>query len=132
MISVAVGDVNMAWLLMNDEIDFPSTWYPTHIISRDNTLINVFIGASQSLLGGFGIWIDNDDYDHIRHDKAYIFIHNPDATDDDIESIDWDKIPDVDESEHKTTNRKHIHLCKEMDFEEVNGIELMEVEEEDE
>lgn len=122
----------MAWLIMNDEVDFPATWYPTHIVSKDNTLINVFIGASQSLLGGFGIWIATDDYDFIRHDKAYIFVHNPDATDEDIEVVDWDEVPDVDENDKRTTNRKHIHLWQEMNYDEVNGIELMEIEDEGE
>lgn len=102
---------------MNDEVDYPATWHPTHIVGSENQLIRVFIGASQSLAGGFGIWIATEDYEKIRHDKAYIFIHNPDATDDDIENIDWSKVPDIEESEKKTTNRKHLHLWQEIEFE---------------
>lgn len=101
----------MAKLLINDEIDYPSTWYPTHVIGLDNKLISVYIGSSQSLLGGYGIWIADEDYDKIRHDRAYIFIHNPDANNNDVENVNWDDIPIV--KDNKKTNREHIHLWKE-------------------
>lgn len=106
----------MSWLIMNDEIDYPCVWYPTHIISKDNKLIQVFIGASQTLLSGLiGLYIKDEDYEKIRHDKAYIFIHDPDVVDDDIDDIEWDKIDDI--KEDKKTGRMHFHLWKELEFE---------------
>ena len=106
----------MAWLIMNDEIDYTCLWYPTHIVTKDNKIVPVFIGASKTLLNGFiGLYIRNKDYGQIRHDKAYIFVHNPDATDEEVVDVDWDKIKDV--KDQKTTGRDHIHLWKELEFE---------------
>jgi hypothetical protein len=106
----------MAWLIMNDEVDYTCIWYPTHIISKDKKLLPVFIGASQSLINGLvGIYIKNEDYNKIRHDKVYILIHNPEAQDDEIENIEWEKVPDV--KNQKTTGREHIHLLSEPEFE---------------
>ena len=105
----------MPWLIMNDEVDYESTWYPTHIVSKDKKVLPVFIGASQTLLLGLvGIWIKDEHYDLIDHTKAYILIHNPEAIDEDIVDIDWSKMSNVDEP--KTTGREHIHLWKEMVF----------------
>jgi hypothetical protein len=103
----------MAWLIMNDQIDYSATWYPTHIVSKDKKLIKLFIGASQTVLPGYiGLWIRDEDYDKIRHDKAYILIHDPEATDDYIVNIEWDKIKD-NESE---SERKHYHIWKNAEF----------------
>jgi hypothetical protein len=104
---------------MNDEIDYPAVWYPTHIVDKDNKLIHVYLGAPQSLLGGLiGLYIKDSDYSRIRHDKAYIFIHDPDVDDDQVQDIDWDKIDDVED--RQTTSRKHIHIWKEPEFGEAN------------
>lgn len=101
---------------MNDEIDYTCTWYPTHIIGKDNKPYRVFIGASNTMIHGLiGLYIRDEDYKHIRHDKAYIFIHNPEYTGDEVRNIDWDEIPDV--SEQKSVNREHMHLWKEEEFE---------------
>lgn len=105
----------MAFLIMNDELDYTSTWHPTHIISKDNKLVPVFIGAPQTMLHGYvGIYVRDVDYELIMHDKTYVFIHDPDATNDDIENIEWDKIPDC--KQQKKTNRQHFHLFKETEF----------------
>lgn len=98
---------------MNDDIDHTSRWHPTHILSKENKLINVYIGAAGHLLGGLGIYVSDDDYEKINHEKAYVFIHNPDAIDDDIEGVDWDEIVDVGEDGDKKTNREHMHLWTE-------------------
>jgi len=123
MFMVVVVDVKgeiMAWLIMNDELDYTSTWYPTHIISKENKLVPVFIGAAQTMLHGYiGIYVRDADYKLLRHDKTYIFIHDPDATNDDIEKIEWDKVPDC--KSQKTTNRQHFHLFKETEF---KGVEV--------
>ena len=72
----------MAWLVMNDEVDYSSTWYPTHIVGSNNEVIPIFIGASNTMIRGLvGLYVRDDDYYKIRHDKAYIFIHNPEAKD---------------------------------------------------
>lgn len=110
----------MPWLIMNDEVDYTATWYPTHIVSKDKKVLPVFIGASQTVIKGLvGIWIKDEDYNKIDHNKAYIFLHNPEATDDDIEDIEWDKVPDVDKPQ--TTGRDHIHLWKEIEYEGKGG-----------
>lgn len=105
----------MAWLIMNDEIDYASTWYPTHIVGKDKQLIPVFIGASNTMIHGLiGIYVRDRDYEQINHDKAYVFIHDPDVEADAIEDVDWEKIPDVDEN--RSTGREHIHLWKDVEF----------------
>lgn len=106
----------MAWLIMNDEVDYPVMWYPTHIVSKEKKLLPVFIGASQTLIKGLvGLWIKDEHYELIDHTKAYIFIHDPEAKDESIESIDWDEIPDV--NRPQTTGRDHIHIWKEIEKE---------------
>jgi len=105
----------MSWLILNDEVDYVSTWYPTYIVDKDKKLVPVFIGASQTVIRGLiGLYIKDSDYDRIRHDKAYILIHNPEATDDDVDEIDWDKIPNC--TDQKTTGREHIHVWKDAEF----------------
>ncbi len=107
----------MPWLIMNDEVDYPSIWYPTHVVSKDKKLLPISIGAPQTVLGGYiGLWIKDGDYSKIRHDKAYIFIHDPEATDDDIESIKWDDVPNVKPEDQKSVGREHIHIWKEAEF----------------
>lgn len=101
----------MARLIMNDDIDHSSRWHPTHIVSKDKKLIKVYIGAPGHMLGGgIGIYVANEDYDKINHKKAYIFIHNPECKDGDIEDVNWDDIEDADD---RLTNRQHMHLWSE-------------------
>ena len=110
----------MAWLIMNDEIDYHATWYPTHIVDKDKKLLPVYIGAAQTMVVGYlGIYIKDEHYTRIRHDKAYIFIHNPDANDEDITEVEWDKVPDVEDK--KLTGRDHIHIWKEAEFDGWDG-----------
>lgn len=106
----------MAFLIMNDIVDYEGMWYPTHIVSKDNSPIPVYLGAAKTLLNGFiGIYIKDEDYEKIRHDKAYIFIHNPEIDTEEIENIDWEKIPDCGD-ESSRTNREHMHIWKDEDF----------------
>jgi hypothetical protein len=112
----------MAWLVMNDEVDYPCIWYPTHIISKEGKPLPVFIGAPQTVLKGFiGLWIRDEHYNLIRHDKAYIFLHDPDVVAEDIQSINWDEISDVKKEDQKSVGREHIHLWKEPEFERQNS-----------
>lgn len=105
----------MAWLILNDDIDYDAAWYPTHIIGKDNQLIPVFIGASSIINDKtIGIYVRDEDYNNIRHDKSYLFLHEPDVTEDDIEEVDWDKISNVED--RKITNREHIHIWKEIEY----------------
>jgi hypothetical protein len=100
---------------MNDEIDYPAMWYPTHIVSKDKKLLPVYIGASNNMIVGyFGIYVKDKDYNKIRHDKTYIFIHNPEAEDEDIQDVDWEKVDDV--TDNKLTNREHIHIWVDPEF----------------
>lgn len=105
----------MAYLILNDDIDYTSTWYPTHIIGKNNELLPIFIGASSVINDRVvGLYVKEENYKLIRHDKAYVFIHDPDVTKDDIEEIDWNKIEDV--KDNRSANRKHIHIWKEMEY----------------
>ena len=100
----------MAWLIMNDLIDYPCEWYPTHIVTIDKDIIPVFLGAATAIEDkrAVGIYVREEDYEKLNHKKAYIFIHNPDAVKEDIEEIQWETIPDV--IEENSASRDHIHL----------------------
>lgn len=109
----------MAWLIMNDEIDYSSMYYPTHIVSKDKELLPVFIGASQTMIRGLiGLYVRDEDYHKIRHDKAYIFVHDPDVEADEVQHVDWEQVPDC--TDPKNTGREHLHLWKEPEFEGQN------------
>ena len=107
----------MAWLIMNDEVDYESAWYPTHIISKYGKLLPLFIGATQTLVKGMhlvGLWVKDEHYTLINHKKAYVLVHDPDAVDDDV-SVDWDKISDAEDA--GSVSRAHVHLWKEIEWE---------------
>lgn len=98
----------MAKLLINDDIDLESMFCHTHVVSKDKKLISVFLGAPQTMIRGLvGVYVSDKDYDLIDHNKAYIFIHDPDATENDIENIDWGTFKPI---ENKKTNREHMHI----------------------
>lgn len=102
----------MAWLIMNDLIDYPCEWYPTHVMTSDKDIIPVFLGAASTIEDkrAVGIYVREGDYDKLNHKKAYVFIHNPDAEKEQIEELEWDMIPDQLEGEEQSANRAHIHL----------------------
>lgn len=100
---------------MNDVVDYPCVFYPTHIVSKDKKVLPLFIGASQAVTGGYvGLYIRDEDYEKIRHDKAYILIHDPEVSDEDVIEIEWDKVED--NPDDLKTNRAHIHIWKNVDF----------------
>lgn len=99
----------MCWLIMNDEIDYPCEFYPTHIITEDKDLIPVFLGASSVIAEkAVGIYVRENDYLKLNHKKAYIFVHDPDADKEEFKDLDWNQIPDV--NDPLTTGREHIHV----------------------
>lgn len=99
----------MAWLILNDKIDYPCEWYPTHILTEDKNLIPVFLGAASALEEkAVGIYVRENDYLKLNHKKAYIFIHNPDADKKEFKDIDWNEIQDQKDS--LSANRAHIHI----------------------
>ncbi len=101
----------MAKLLINDGTENESMYYPTHIVSKDKKPLPVFIGASQTMIRGLvGIYVSDKDYELIRHDKAYIFIHDPDVWEGDIQHVNWDDI--VSCINGKTVNRECMHIWK--------------------
>lgn len=113
----------MSWLIMNDLIDYPCEWYPTHIMTSDRDIIPVFLGASSEITDkrAIGIYVRDEDYIKINHRKAYLFIHNPDAVKEDIKLIEWDMLPDVSEEKSISTGREHIHMwVDKVEMEEVN------------
>lgn len=94
----------MAKFIFNDEMLYDSVYCPTHVVSKDSKVIPVFLGAPQTMnaRGLIGIYVRDEDYDKIDHEKSYIFIHNPDATDDEIVEIRWDELLD----------KTHLHIWK--------------------
>jgi len=113
------------WLILNDEVDYPVMFYPTHIVSKDKKVLPLYIGASQTILKGLvGLYIKDEHYHLIDHSKAYIIIHDPEATDDSIIDIDWDQIDDNQVS--LSSNRVHFHIWREEvipDFEKKATVE---------
>lgn len=102
----------MAWLIMNDEVDYPVMFYPTHIVSKDKKVLPLYIGASQTIIKGLiGLYVKDGHYPLIDHTKAYILIHDPEVTDDDVIDIDWSKIDDNQDS--LSSSRAHFHIWKE-------------------
>jgi len=72
----------MAWLILNDEVDYKSEFYPSHILGVNNEVIPVYMGASTIVeKSAIGIYVSDEDYKKIDHSKEYILIHNPDAFD---------------------------------------------------
>ena len=113
----------MAWLIMNDEVDYPVAFYPTHIVGKDNNPLPLYIGACQAIQGGLiGLYVTDEDYLKINHDKAYIIIHDPEVTNEDVIDVNWDEIKDV--VEKTTTGREHYHIWKEAepDFVKENDV----------
>lgn len=100
----------MAWLIMNDEIDYPCEFYPTHVLGENKELIPIFLGASTAIgyKNAVGLYVRENDYLKLNHKKAYIFIHNPDAQPEDVVSINWDEIPDQEDA--LSADRSHMHL----------------------
>ena len=69
----------MAWLIMNDKVDYESEFYPTHIIGFNNEVLPVYMGASSAIEEkAIGIYVSDEDYKRIDHTKEYILIHDPD------------------------------------------------------
>jgi len=72
----------MAWLIMDDKVDYASEFYPTHIVGFNNEVLPVYMGASSTLeKDAIGIYVSDEGYKRIDHTKEYVFIHNPDISD---------------------------------------------------
>lgn len=91
----------MAKMLLVEYVKYPSQFYPTHVVGKDNNPINIYIGVAPILQeNSIGLYVSDKDFDRIDHKKPYIFIHNPDLTKDEIIEIDWEKI------------KKNVHIFK--------------------
>ena len=96
---------------MNDDTEGTSIYCVTHVVSKHLKVLPVFLGASQTMIKGLiGVYVSDRDYRFIRHDKAYIFIHDPDAVDGDIAHINWDDIKD--DITGRLVGREHMHIWK--------------------
>lgn len=105
----------MAWLIMNDEVDYPCEYYPTHILTEDRDVVPVFLGATSAIeeVKAIGIYVREEDYLKINHKKAYIFVHDPDVEFGEFEDLDWDQVPDQEDS--LSANREHLHVWRQED-----------------
>jgi hypothetical protein len=93
--------------LFNDQIDWNTEWYPTHLVSAFNSAIPVFIGVPKTFIMGYiGVYIKDSDLKNIDLKKPYILIHDPEPNMDDIK-IDWEEIP------NKQSEGEHLHIYKE-------------------
>ena len=69
----------MAWLIMNDIVDYKSEFYPTHIIGFNKEILPVYMGASSAIEDNtIGLYVSDESYNKIDHSKEYVFLHNPD------------------------------------------------------
>lgn len=108
-------------LIMVDEIDWETLLGPQFIIGFDREPIPVYIGHylnennyvdTENRV--IGIWVKTTDYHKINHDSFYIFIHDYDISEKEINEImDWieehnDESLTVDESDQMA--RSHYHI----------------------
>lgn len=108
--------MNDFWLsqLMLDDGKWDGILAPTHIVTKDNELIPVYIG--KDIHGEFpdaiAIYVKTIDWYLIDHESCYIFIHDPFVAD---EGID-DKLK-VMIDEYRSTSEKdtHVHITKNID-----------------
>lgn len=83
----------MAKMLMAEYIRYPSQFYPTHVVGKNNNPIKIYIGVAPILQeNSIGLYVSDKDYKKIDHKNPYIFIHDPDITKKDIIDIDWEKV----------------------------------------
>lgn len=93
--------------LFNDQVDWNTEWYPTHLVGSCNNAIPVSIGVAKTFVMGYvGIYIRSDYLRDLNLNKPYILIHDPMPKMSDIK-IDWREIPD------KQSEGEHLHIYKE-------------------
>jgi len=112
----------MAWLIMNDLVNYESTFYPTHILGYNNEIMPVYIGnSSDSIIEekAIGIYVTDEDYNKIDHSKEYVLIHDPDSQskvsfNHIVEGSELYKviedIPIGNVKDKETMNRVHYHI----------------------
>ena len=94
--------------LFNDQIDWNTVWFPTHIIGIDGEALPVSIGIAKTFLQGFiGIYIKERYIKYIKANKPYVLIHDPQPNMRDI-NVNWDELP------NKESNDHHLHIYKEI------------------
>ena len=93
--------------LFNDEMDWNTMWFPTHIIGIEGDALPISIGISKTFLQGYvGIYIKERYLNRINWKKPFILIHDPQPNMNDIK-VDWRDFED------KKNNNVHLHIYKE-------------------
>ena len=109
----------MAWLIMNDIVNYTSKFYPTHILGIDNKLIPVYIGVTSvidSKENFIGIYVRDKEYLNIDHSRVYVLIHDPDMEQEGVGEListldQGERLKRVDKAD--SADRAHIHMWKE-------------------
>jgi len=100
----------MAWLIMNDEVNYKTEFFPTHILGFNNEIIPVYIGASSVIEDkAIGIYVSDEDYKKMDHSKEYVLIHDPDL---------YSKVP----SRYVEDGSKLYEVLKELSIGDVEDI----------
>jgi len=102
----------MAWLIMDDKVDYTSEFYPTHIVGFNNEVLPVYMGASSVVEEKvIGIYVSDESYKRIDHTMEYVFIHNPDipskflTEEYNLEGLNVSTVEDK-----LSMNRRHYHI----------------------
>ena len=102
----------MAWLIMNDLVDYESEFYPTHIVGFNREVLPVYIGASSVIEEkAIGLYVSDEDYRKIDHTMEYVFIHNPDIQSKFLtEEYNLKELNVSTVKDSQSTNRLHYHI----------------------
>lgn len=102
----------MAWLIMNDIVDYESEFYPTHIVGFNNEVLPVYIGASSAIEEKtIGIYVSDESYIRIDHSMEYVFIHNPDIQSNFLtEEYNLEELNVSTVEDSLSMNRRHYHI----------------------
>ena len=116
------------WLscIMVDIMDWGICIGPTHIIGKNMSLINVYIGKPPAEYEknnneiAVGIYVDSVDYEKINHTKTYVFIHDPTLNNPNNKDIIRDLITMIDDTDtffddvkfEDSIHRNHYHVLR--------------------
>lgn len=109
-------------LIMIDEMDWETLLGPQYIVGINRELIPVYMGHSFNSNNGLidtenrvaGLWVKTTDYYKIDHTKFYVFIHDYDMDEDELNEIMDNIEANVDDSltvdESNQLSRSHYHI----------------------
>lgn len=109
-------------LIMVDEMDWETLLGPQYIVGINRELIPIYIGhylntntmSIETDRNAIGLWVKTTDYYKIDHTKFYVFIHDYDMDEDELNEIMDNIEANVDDSltvdESDQLHRSHYHI----------------------